>query len=135
MPPAQGLFLEVPLNTRVPAEWTRRGGLQKVERYSTPDLDEHALGLTLEPVLGDGGRLGSLVARDDLLEVGPVVRLGDVDECGSAFLPLEEGLHNGVVAMQVEETVATRMSRVGRWRHCAPPTWSPPRTRATRVRC
>jgi DNA mismatch repair protein MutS len=38
----QGLFLEVPLNTRVPAEWTRRGGLQKVERYSTPDLDEHA---------------------------------------------------------------------------------------------
>jgi DNA mismatch repair protein MutS len=38
----QGLFLEVPLNTRVPAEWTRRGGLQKVERYSTPDLDRHA---------------------------------------------------------------------------------------------
>ena len=38
----QGLFLEVPLNTRVPAEWTRRGGLQKVERYSTPELDEHA---------------------------------------------------------------------------------------------
>jgi DNA mismatch repair protein MutS len=38
----QGLFLEVPLNTRVPAEWARRGGLQKVERYSTPELDEHA---------------------------------------------------------------------------------------------
>jgi len=38
----QGLFLEVPLNTRVPAEWIRRGGLQKVERYSTRELDEHA---------------------------------------------------------------------------------------------
>ncbi|MGE3270187.1 MAG: DNA mismatch repair protein MutS, partial [Chloroflexota bacterium] len=41
----QGLFLEVPLNTRVPADWTRRGGLQKVERYSTPELDSHALEL------------------------------------------------------------------------------------------
>jgi DNA mismatch repair protein MutS len=41
----QGLFLEVPLNTRVPSEWSRRGGLQKVERYSTPDLDQHALEL------------------------------------------------------------------------------------------
>jgi DNA mismatch repair protein MutS len=38
----QGLFLEVPVNTRVPAEWIRRGGLQKVERYSTRELDEHA---------------------------------------------------------------------------------------------
>ena len=38
----QGLFLEVPLNTRVPTDWIRRGGLQKVERYSTPALDEHA---------------------------------------------------------------------------------------------
>jgi DNA mismatch repair protein MutS len=38
----QGLFLEVPLNTKVPAEWVRRGGLQKVERYSTAELEEHA---------------------------------------------------------------------------------------------
>ncbi|MCC7370723.1 MAG: DNA mismatch repair protein MutS [Chloroflexi bacterium] len=38
----QGLFLEVPLNTRVPADWIRRGGLQKVERYSTAELDAHA---------------------------------------------------------------------------------------------
>jgi DNA mismatch repair protein MutS len=38
----QGLFLEVPVNTRVPDDWTRRGGLQKVERYSTRELDEHA---------------------------------------------------------------------------------------------
>ena len=41
----QGLFLEVPANTAVPADWTRRGGLQKVERYSTPDLEQHALDL------------------------------------------------------------------------------------------
>jgi DNA mismatch repair protein MutS len=38
----QGLFLEVPLNTRVPDDWVRRGGLQKVERYSTATLEEHA---------------------------------------------------------------------------------------------
>ncbi|MCC6177621.1 MAG: DNA mismatch repair protein MutS [Chloroflexi bacterium] len=38
----QGLFLEVPVNTAVPSDWVRRGGLQKVERYSTPALEEHA---------------------------------------------------------------------------------------------
>ena len=43
--PTQGLFLEVPLNTTVPSDWVRRGGLQKVERYSTPALEEHAVAL------------------------------------------------------------------------------------------
>ena len=33
------------MNTAVPAEWIRRGGLQKVERYSTAALDEHAVEL------------------------------------------------------------------------------------------
>jgi DNA mismatch repair protein MutS len=41
----QGLFFEVPVNTKVPAEWVRRGGLQKIERYSTPALEEHAVAL------------------------------------------------------------------------------------------
>ena len=41
----QGLFLEVPVNTRVPADWTRRGGLQKVERYTTAELEHHAIEL------------------------------------------------------------------------------------------
>ena len=41
----QGLFLEVPVNTPVPADWTRRGGLQKVERYTTSELEEHAVSL------------------------------------------------------------------------------------------
>ncbi len=41
----QGLFLEVPVNTAVPHDWTRRGGLQKVERYSTAALEEHAIEL------------------------------------------------------------------------------------------
>src|SRR5207248_3413085 len=41
----QGLFLEVPVNTKVPGEWVRRGGLQKIERYSTPALEEHAVAL------------------------------------------------------------------------------------------
>ncbi|HEX2033905.1 MAG TPA: DNA mismatch repair protein MutS [Chloroflexota bacterium] len=41
----QGLFLEVPLNTPVPSDWVRRGGLQKVERYTTPALEEHAVEL------------------------------------------------------------------------------------------
>ena len=39
----QGLFLEVPANTPVPPEWTRRGGLQKVERYTTAELEQHAI--------------------------------------------------------------------------------------------
>jgi DNA mismatch repair protein MutS len=38
----QGLFLEVPVNTAVPKDWTRRGGLQKVERYTTAELNAHA---------------------------------------------------------------------------------------------
>ena len=41
----QGLFLEVPSNTMVPDDWVRRGGLQKVERYSTAALEEHAVAL------------------------------------------------------------------------------------------
>jgi DNA mismatch repair protein MutS len=50
----QGLFLEVPANTKVPAGWTRRGGLQKVERYSTPELEQHASELgEAEAVLAD----------------------------------------------------------------------------------
>jgi DNA mismatch repair protein MutS len=41
----QGMFLEVPVNTVVPASWIRRGGLQKVERYTTPELEEYAVRL------------------------------------------------------------------------------------------
>jgi len=41
----QGLFIEVPANTPVPADWTRRGGLQKVERYTTSELEQHAVSL------------------------------------------------------------------------------------------
>jgi hypothetical protein len=41
----QGFFLEVPANTRVPGDWTRRGGLQKVERYTTAELERHAVSL------------------------------------------------------------------------------------------
>jgi DNA mismatch repair protein MutS len=39
---AQGLFLEVPVNTPVPNDWVRRGGLQRVERYTTTELNQHA---------------------------------------------------------------------------------------------
>ncbi|HWE61042.1 MAG TPA: DNA mismatch repair protein MutS, partial [Chloroflexota bacterium] len=38
----QGLFLEVPANTGVPKDWIRRGGLAKVERYTTAELEAHA---------------------------------------------------------------------------------------------
>jgi DNA mismatch repair protein MutS len=41
----QGLFLETPANTPVPATWVRRGGLQKVERYGTAELEAHAVRL------------------------------------------------------------------------------------------
>ncbi|MGH2347070.1 MAG: MutS-related protein, partial [Chloroflexota bacterium] len=39
---SQGLFLEVPANTPVPRDWQRRGGLQRVERYTTAELNAHA---------------------------------------------------------------------------------------------
>jgi DNA mismatch repair protein MutS len=39
---SQGLFLEVPANTPVPKDWQRRGGLQRVERYTTTELNAHA---------------------------------------------------------------------------------------------
>ena len=42
----QGFYLEVPVNTPVPGEWMRRGGLQKVERYSTAALEQHAVALS-----------------------------------------------------------------------------------------
>jgi DNA mismatch repair protein MutS len=38
----QGLYLETPANTAVPPTWIRRGGLQRVERYTTLELEEHA---------------------------------------------------------------------------------------------
>ncbi|MFN8512959.1 MAG: DNA mismatch repair protein MutS [Chloroflexia bacterium] len=41
----QGLFLEVPTNTPVPADWIRRGTVQRAERYTTPALDDHAAAL------------------------------------------------------------------------------------------
>src|SRR5262249_14240239 len=41
----QGLFIEVPANSAVPSDWTRRGGLQKVERYTTSELEQHAAAL------------------------------------------------------------------------------------------
>ncbi len=41
----QGLFLEAPVNTPVPDDWIRRGGLQKVERWTTAELEEHAAAL------------------------------------------------------------------------------------------
>ena len=47
----QGLFLEVPANTEVPPDWVRRGGLQKVERYTTPDLEAHAVELAAAEAL------------------------------------------------------------------------------------
>jgi DNA mismatch repair protein MutS len=37
---AQGWFLEVPANASVPAGWLRKGGLAKVERYTTAEIDE-----------------------------------------------------------------------------------------------
>ncbi len=37
---AQGWFIEVPANTPVPAGWLRKGGLAKVERYTTAEVEE-----------------------------------------------------------------------------------------------
>jgi len=38
----QGWFLEVPANTVVPSGWVRRGGLAKVERYTTAQIEDLA---------------------------------------------------------------------------------------------
>jgi len=72
----QGLFLEVPVNTPVPADWTRRGGLKAVERFGTAALDAHAIALaeaeatiaaetkTLLAALRDGAAGVAGAARD-----------------------------------------------------------------------
>jgi DNA mismatch repair protein MutS len=72
----QGLFLEVPANTAVPKDWIRRGGLAKVERYSTGELEAHAADLAeaeatiqietraLLADLRDGAARAAVEARD-----------------------------------------------------------------------
>lgn len=39
---AQGWFVEVPVNAHVPSGWLRKGGLARVERYTTSEVEEAA---------------------------------------------------------------------------------------------
>src|SRR5207248_3600318 len=71
----QGLVLEVPVNTRVPPGWVRRGGLQKVERYSTAELEEHAIELAEAEALVAAETKALLAAlRDEAAGVAAEVR-------------------------------------------------------------
>jgi DNA mismatch repair protein MutS len=54
--------LEVPVNTPVPPDWIRRGGLQRVERYTTAALEEHAVELA-EAEATVGAETQALLAR------------------------------------------------------------------------
>ena len=71
----QGLFLEVPTNTPVPTGWFRRGGLQRVERYSTAALEEHAATLdAAEQTVAAETRTLLATLRDEAAAVAPEVR-------------------------------------------------------------
>lgn len=91
---AQGWFLEVPANTPVPAGWLRKGGLARVERYTTAELEELA---------------GQLVAAEEGLQ-GIERQLVDslVQQVRPAGGPLREMARNlaGADALQSLATVA-----------------------------
>jgi DNA mismatch repair protein MutS len=71
----QGLFLEVPANTLVPAAWVRRGGLQRVERYSTAALEDHAAALAEAEATAAAETRALLAAlRDEAALAAPEVR-------------------------------------------------------------
>jgi DNA mismatch repair protein MutS len=71
----QGFFLEVPVNTPVPRSWTRRGGLQKVERYSTPELEQHAIDLAeAEAVVAVEIRTQLSTLREAAARIAPDLR-------------------------------------------------------------
>ena len=86
--------MEVPTNTAVPAGWLRKGGLAKVERYTTADLEDRA---------------GQLVAAEDLLVACERQLLGElIEQVRPAGSPLREVARNlaGADALQSLATVA-----------------------------
>jgi DNA mismatch repair protein MutS len=102
----QGLFIEVPANTRVPADWVRRGGLQKVERYSTPALEQHAIELAeAETLLADCERVALDELRARAASVAPEARdLARNLAAADALLSLAlVALDRGWVAPTVDE--------------------------------
>lgn len=91
---AQGWFLEVPANTPVPPDWLRKGGLARVERYTTGELEEAA---------------GQLVAAEEALAARERHLLDDlVQQARPASGPLREMARNlaGADALQSLATVA-----------------------------
>jgi DNA mismatch repair protein MutS len=72
----QGWYLEVPANTSVPADWLRKGGLAKVERYTTAAIEEQA------------GRLAEL--REDLAALEKQLLTDLVRQVRPAGAPLRE---------------------------------------------
>ncbi len=90
----QGWFLEVPANTVVPAGWLRKGGLARVERYTTAEFEE---------------RTGQLVAAEETLVACERHLLEDlVQRVRPAGSPLREVARTlaGADALQSLATIA-----------------------------
>ncbi|HEY3110549.1 MAG TPA: DNA mismatch repair protein MutS [Chloroflexota bacterium] len=105
----QGLFIKVPANTRVPADWLRRGGLQKVERYSTPALEQHAVELAeAETQLAECERLAVDELRAKAASVAPEARdLARNLAAADTLLSLARvAMDRGWVAPTIEESAA-----------------------------
>jgi DNA mismatch repair protein MutS len=102
----QGLFIEVLANTRVPADWLRRGGLQKVERYSTPALEQHAVELAeAESCLAECERIAVDELRAKAASVAPEARdLARNLAAADALLSLARvAMERGWVAPTIDE--------------------------------
>jgi DNA mismatch repair protein MutS len=73
--PTQGWSIEVPANSRVPADWIRKGSLARAERYTCAALEEVAgrlAGAREARLIRERGLLDDVVAR--LRSVGPALR-------------------------------------------------------------
>ncbi len=92
----QGLFLEVPVNTRVPLDWTRRGGLQKVERYSTAELEGHAIELA-EAEATVAAETGAILAR---LRVAAAEVAGEVRDLARYLAAADACLSLALIAVE-----------------------------------
>lgn len=95
---SQGWFLEVPANTPVPGEWLRKGGLARIERYTTAAIEERAGALA--------GAQEALAALEKRLLAGLVQRVRP------AGAPLRE-LARGLAAADALQSLAAMAAERG----------------------
>ncbi len=92
----QGLFLEVPVNTPVPADWVRRGGLQKAERYTSAALEGHAV----ELAEAEGLVAAETKAVLDELRAAAAVAVGEARELARHLAAVDALLSLALVAAE-----------------------------------